>query len=130
MHGHLVELAAQSKALNSKIFSLPRILLLSALEELPEGEGAIYRELKASLEMDDGVVFANLKVLAAMGYVLESKVKLEKEEMTQYVITPSGREALAQVRTWLVKWSGGGGNGRHQQGHSNSGRIGHKAESK
>lgn len=113
MHGHLVDLAAESKALNSKIFSLPRLLLLSALAELPNGEGAIYRELKAGLSLEDGVVFANLKVLIEYGYVKESKVKLEKEKMTQYEITESGRDALSQVRAWLAAWSGGGKDGRH-----------------
>ena len=113
MHGRLLDLAQDSGVLNSKIFSLPRLLLLSALDELPQGEGAIYRELRAGLALDDGVVFANLKVLADMGYVKESKVKLEKEEMTQYEITESGRDALSQVRTWLANWSGGGKDGRH-----------------
>jgi len=107
MSSNLLELAAESKALNSKIFSLPRILLLSALAELPEGEGATYRELRAGLALDDGVVFANLKVLAKMEYVQESKVKLENEKMTQYFITGAGREALAGVRAWLARWSRG-----------------------
>jgi DNA-binding MarR family transcriptional regulator len=114
MNRNLIELAWESKALNSKIFSLARILLLSALDELPDKEGATYRELRAGLGLDDGTVFANLKTLIEFGYVKKEKIRLEKEDMTQYEITTDGREALYAVRDWLVKWSESDKYGRHK----------------
>jgi len=96
-------LVGESKALNSKIFSLPRMLLLHSLENLGS-DGATYRELKAGLRMEDGVLFSKLTALKKMGYVREEKVRLENQEMTAFFITSEGREALKDVKEWLGKW--------------------------
>ena len=106
MGGNIIDLVEDAKALNSKIFSLPRILILAVLEDLGD-DGSIYRELKAGLEMEDGVLFSNLKVLEEMGYIKSREVTLEKKNMTAYSITDEGREALDALCAWFKKWLDG-----------------------
>jgi len=101
MVGGMLELVEESAALNPKILSKSRLLILSVLDEL-EGEGATFRELKAALRINEGVLFTNIGVLEEMGYVGESKVKVEKK-MTSYNITKEGRDELRKVDEWLKK---------------------------
>ena len=108
MRPNLLELAVNAKAVNSKLFSLPRVLIMSALEEL-RGESATFRELKIGLGLNDGVLYANLKVLGKMGYIEEKGVRLGNEEMTSYRITRHGLEDFAALRAWLERWGGGHG---------------------
>lgn len=100
----LLDLVGESKALNSKLFSLPRMLLLSVLAQLPQGETAQYRELRAELGLNDGVLFTNLKVLITMGYVQSAPARFENETMTTYSITLEGRAELERIKNWLAKW--------------------------
>ena len=93
----------ESKALNSKVFSLTRIQLLASLAVLPN-DGATFRELKASLEMDDGVLYANLKALVAMGYLRSKKVKVERKELESFIITQEGLEEWGRVKDWLRRF--------------------------
>lgn len=103
MAADFLELVESSKALNSKVFSLPRLLLLSALAALGL-DGAPYRELKAALQMDDGILYANLKALQEMGYVkLEKTSELNKKELDFFIITTEGKAALQKTVSWLVK---------------------------
>jgi DNA-binding MarR family transcriptional regulator len=105
MKDRILGLVAESKALNSKVFSLPRLLILAALEDLGE-DGSTYRELKAGLDMEDGALFSNLVALEAMEYVKKTKVELENKEMHSYSITPEGKETLGELRSWIRKWMG------------------------
>lgn len=102
MEANVLELVKESKLLNSKLVSLPRILILVALEDLGK-DGATYRELKAGLEINDGVLFSNLNVLEKMGYIEKSKVEVEDKEMTAYAITEEGKAALNSLRSWFDK---------------------------
>ncbi len=120
-------LADDSKALNSRVITLPRLLLLSVLDELPEGEGAMYRELKAGLKMNDGILLANIRALIKMEYIVQKKEKFENDKMTAYYITPSGREEIRRVKAWAAKW--GGDNGGLGQGNSVLSGTGNKAKS-
>ena len=88
--------------LNSKIISVPRLLILASLEQLGL-DGATYRELKAGLEMDDGILYSNLKALEEMRYLKEKDVKLENKELASYHITEEGKNALRAARLWLRK---------------------------
>lgn len=98
----IVDLVLEARALNSKVVSVPRLLILHSLEGLGE-DGAAYRELKAGLEMEDGRLYSNLKALQEMGYLREKDVKLGNKEMASYHITEEGREALNLARFWLRK---------------------------
>ena len=102
MTGDIRELVRETHSLNSKLISAPRLLILASLESLGL-DGAAYRELKAGLEMDDGLLYSNLDALKEMGYVKEKDVRLENKEMTSYHITEEGKEAFNSVRAWLEK---------------------------
>lgn len=102
MRDNIIGLVAEAKALNSKIFSLPRILILAALEELGE-DGSSYRELKAGLDLEDGILFSNLNALEEMRYIKSKDVILEKKRMTSYLITTEGKETLQALRSWFKK---------------------------
>ncbi len=102
MEEGIIALVREARALNSKVVSVPRLLILHSLERLGK-DGAVYRELKAGLEMDDGLLYSNLKALQEMGYLQEKEVKLGKKEMASYHITDEGKEALSVARVWLKK---------------------------
>lgn len=105
MRENILDLINESKALNSKIFSLSRMLMLSSLESFGE-DGSTYRELKAGLDMDDGALFSNLKALEEMGYIAKKEVEVENKKMTSFHITKEGKEALHMLRSWLKRWLG------------------------
>jgi DNA-binding PadR family transcriptional regulator len=98
----ILALVREAQAINSKLVSVPRLLILSSLENLGL-DGAAYRELKAGLEMEDGLLYSNLKALEEMGYLKEKDVKLGNKEMASYYITDDGKEALNAARAWLKK---------------------------
>jgi len=100
MDSDFLKLVSEAKPLNSKIFSLPRLLILLSLENLDE-DGAQYRELKAGLDMEDGVLYSNLNVLKKMGYIKENKIKVENKKMSSFTITEEGKNALAAMKKWL-----------------------------
>ncbi len=96
----------EAKTLNSKLFSLPRILILLSLSALQKKESATYRELKSAIGLSDGVLFANLKVLKDMGYIKEEKVKVDNETMTSYFVTSLAKEDLKKMFSWVRNVSG------------------------
>ena len=102
MEEGILALVHDTRALNSKIVSVPRLLILHSLEKLGE-DGALYRQLKAGLEMEDGILYSNLKALQEMDYIQEKDVKLGNKEMASYHITDEGKEALNAVRDWFKK---------------------------
>ncbi len=110
MKDYIIGLVGEAKVLNSKVFSLPRILILTVLEKLGR-DGSTYRELKAGLEMEDGTLFSNINVLEEMGYIKKEKVELDNKEMHSYWITHEGIEALKALRLWFKKWVDGDNNG-------------------
>jgi DNA-binding PadR family transcriptional regulator len=100
--GEIRELVREAHAFNSKLISVPRLLILASLEDLGL-DGAAYRELKAGLEMEDGLLYSNLKALEETGYLEEKDVKLGNKEMASYHITDEGKEALNSARAWFEK---------------------------
>jgi len=98
-----LSLVAQSRLLNTKVFSLSRLMLLSSLAILKE-DGATVRELKAALDISDGTLYANLKALAEMGYVRSEKVILEGKELESFRITPDGITEWERIHAWLCKF--------------------------
>jgi DNA-binding MarR family transcriptional regulator len=102
MKDNIIGLVAEAKALNSKVFSLPLILILVSLEDLGD-DGSSYRELKAGLDLEDGILFSNLNVLEEMGYIKSRDVTVEKKKMTSYAITKEGKENLEALRSWFKK---------------------------
>lgn len=107
MDESILKIISEAKALNSKVFSLPRLQLLGSLAELGP-DGAAFRELKAALEMNDGILYANLEALREMGYLKATTVKIENKGLESYAITPAGLEAWAQAKLWLCRFIGCG----------------------
>jgi DNA-binding MarR family transcriptional regulator len=99
----LLALVEEAHALNADIFSLTRLQLLSSLAALGR-DGSTYRELKAVLQLSDGALHSNLKVLEGMGYVAAGEVKIENKELSTYRITDDGKAAWSQARGWLQKF--------------------------
>jgi DNA-binding MarR family transcriptional regulator len=101
---NFMALIEESKALNSKVFSLIRLELLSNLATF-EKDGISYRELKATLNVTDGNLFTNLKVLQEMGYIkLLKEVKIEGKKLDAYIITKEGLEEWIKTKNWLRKF--------------------------
>lgn len=103
MDGNFLALIEESRALNSRVFSLVRLQLLASLASLG-ADGATYRELKAALQLSDGALYSNLNVLIAMGYVKSGRVTVEKKELESYRITAEGVAQWNSVKEWLCKF--------------------------
>ncbi len=103
MQDDILSVLNGSIGLNAKIFSLVRLKLLASLVSLGP-DGATYRELKAALNMNDGVLFANLKVLEDMGYLTSGKITSEEKELELYTITPEGQDEWERTRAWLCRF--------------------------
>lgn len=103
MEDEFLSLISEAKALNSKVFSLIRMQLLSSLAELGE-DGATYRELKATLDLSDGALFSNLKSLEEMRYLKSETVRVENKELESFRITPEGLAQWNRVKDWLYKF--------------------------
>jgi len=105
MPDDLITVVEESEDVDSTIISRVRLEILWALSELGE-DGATARQLKAGLNLGDGVLYANLKKLVEMGYLRSEKVTLEGKELELYAITPEGLLAWQRVRGWLCKLLG------------------------
>jgi len=103
MHRDTLSIMDESQALNAKIFSLTRLKLLSSLAVLGP-DGATYRELKAALGIQDGVLYANLQALEEMGYLASKKIKFEGKELQLFSITSEGQEEWKRTREWLCRF--------------------------
>jgi len=108
MEDDLLTLVDGSNSLNPDIFSLIRLQLLSNLAGIGS-EGATYRELKAALQLSDGALYSNLKALERMGYIKSWDVRIEERELKSYQITKEGMMEWEQMRSWLLRFLGYGG---------------------
>ncbi|KUG20904.1 MAG: transcriptional regulator [Methanomicrobiaceae archaeon] len=105
MPDNLIAIVEESEDINSTLISRVRLEILWALSELGE-DGATARQLRAGLDLSDGVLYANLKKLVGMGYLRSEKVTLEGKELELYAITPDGLAEWRRVRSWLCKLLG------------------------
>jgi len=103
MQNDILSILNESEGLNAKVFSLVRFKLLASLAALGQ-DGATYRELKAALDINDGVLFANLNVLKDMGYLTSGKITSEGKELELYTITPEGQDEWKRMRAWLCRF--------------------------
>src|SRR3989344_2341326 len=97
MDGDFLSLIEESKALNSSVFSLIRLQLLSSIASVGR-DGVTCRELKAALNVTDGALYTNLKALEGNGYVKSKTISLEGKELESYQITPEGQQAWGHVK--------------------------------
>ncbi len=103
MPDDILSILNESEALNAKVFSLVRMKLLASLAALG-ADGATYRELKAALSINDGVLFANLNVLKDMGYLTSEKIISDGKELELYTITPEGQDEWERITSWLRRF--------------------------
>src|SRR3989338_1554489 len=108
VNGDFIALIEESHALNADLFSLTRLQLLAGLSDLGR-DGATYSELKSSLKLTDGALYANLKVLEDMGYLKVNEVALEGKTNQAYFVTPEGIAAWSHIKNWLKKLAEFGG---------------------
>jgi DNA-binding MarR family transcriptional regulator len=104
-------LLEDASALNADLFSLTRLQLLAGLSYL-NLDGATYSDLKISLGITDGALYANLGALEKMGLIQSKKVALENKKVEAYTITTEGITQWQLIRTWLQRLAGYGGNNR------------------
>lgn len=100
MKDGILKLVDDTRALNPKVFSLTRMLILSSLYDL-DRDGASYREMKAVLGRSDGALYTNLKALEAMGYVESKAISVEGKALESFNITDEGKIAWNEARDWL-----------------------------
>jgi len=98
----LISIVQESGDLDGTIISRVRLELLWALAELGE-DGATARQLKAGLNLSDGVLYSNLKKLEGLGYVRCEHVTIEGKALELFSITPDGLAEWMKVRGWLCK---------------------------
>ena len=98
-----VEIIDDAKALNSKVFSLIRLELLSNIAIFGR-DGVSSRELSTTLGVSDGTLYANLKALEELEYIKLNKIKLEGKDLDTYTITTLGLEEWERVKAWLKKF--------------------------
>ncbi|MFH1199806.1 MAG: transcriptional regulator [Candidatus Micrarchaeota archaeon] len=103
----IVALFGEANSLNSKIFSLPRLKLLLALDAFGR-DGVQFRELRAALNLSDGALISNLNYLAKSNYVKKKEENVDQKAIDVYCITTEGKEMLKKVREWLGKWIAAG----------------------
>ncbi len=103
MQNNVLSILNESQALNAKIFSLVRLKLLASLAALGP-DGATYRELKAALDINDGVLYSNLNVLKDIGYLASEKIIFEGKELELFTITTEGQEEWTRTRDWLCRF--------------------------
>ena len=108
MGSDFFSLIEESTILNSRVFSLIRLQLISNLAAFGD-DGVTCRELKAALRVSDGSLFANLKALEDMGYIKKEPVKIEKKSLDSYVITEEGFQEWVRIKAWLKKFLETGG---------------------
>ena len=89
-----------AKELDSDLLTLPRLQILSSLYPL-NGEVARYRDLKAGLDMGDGILYFNLKALEKRSYISKRKGTFGSRKATEYWITDEGKEAFKKILLWL-----------------------------
>jgi DNA-binding PadR family transcriptional regulator len=105
MPDDLIAIVEESEVMNGTLISRVRLEILWALSELGE-DGATARQLKGGLNLNDGVLYANLRKLVDMGYLRFEKVTLEGKELELYSITPEGLLEWERIRGWLCKLLG------------------------
>jgi hypothetical protein len=103
MHSDFLSIMNESQTLNAKVFSLVRLKLLASLAVLGP-DGATYRELKAALDINDGLLFANLNVLKENCYLVSEKITSDGKELELYSITSEGVEEWNRVKNWLCRF--------------------------
>lgn len=107
MADDLISIVQGSLDINEKLISKVRLEILWALSELGE-DGATARQLKAGLNLNDGVLYSNLKKMENLGYLRCQHTTIEGKDLELYSITDEGLTEWKKVRGWLRQLLGCG----------------------
>ncbi len=68
-------------------------------------DGIQYREFKSFLEISDGKLYSNLKLLNEMGYIKQEDITLDQKSMHIYLITELGKKELEKIASWISQFN-------------------------
>jgi DNA-binding MarR family transcriptional regulator len=88
-----------SNRLNTKTLALTRFQILALLSYFRDG--IQYRELKTALNISDGKLISNLKLLRTMKYIDCFPVKVDNKTLDVYILTREGKEGLEKTASWM-----------------------------
>ena len=88
-----------SEKINSRIVSLTRCLILVLLAYFLDG--VQYREIRASLNISDGKLIANLNQLKTMRYIEKIEAEINDKKLDIYTLTEEGKKELNKVLKWM-----------------------------
>jgi DNA-binding MarR family transcriptional regulator len=95
---NLNKMILKSREINSRVFKLIRIIILTLTYYVKDG--VQYREFKSFLEISDGKLHSNLKILEQMGYIKKREVSLDQKSLHIYLITKLGKKELEKILSW------------------------------
>jgi len=88
-----------TERINSKACTLNRSLLLALCYYFIDG--IQFRELKTALNISDGNLSSNLRVLTKVDYLKEEETVLDKKKIKYFSITKSGKRELEKIINWI-----------------------------
>ncbi len=88
-----------TERINSKACTLNRSLLLALCCYFIDG--IQFRELKTALNISDGNLSSNLRVLTKVDYLKEEETVLDKKKIKYFSITKSGKRELEKIINWI-----------------------------
>jgi len=94
---------SKSKGINSRVFKLTRIIILMLTRYIKDG--IQYREFKSFLDISDGKLYSNLKLLREMGYIKQENITLDQKSMHIYLITEIGKKELEKIISWILQFN-------------------------
>lgn len=100
-----MEIIDESGEVNGDLVSKVRLELLWSLSDLGD-DGATARQLKSALNLNDGVIYSNLKKLETLGYLKHEMVLFEGKELELWSMTREGMEEWKKVKMWLCRLLG------------------------
>lgn len=95
----LDEIIKGTERINSKACTLNRSLLLALCYYFIDG--IQFRELKAALNISDGNLSSNLRVLTKVDYLKEEETVLDKKRIKYFSITKNGKKELEKIINWI-----------------------------
>jgi DNA-binding MarR family transcriptional regulator len=93
----------RARGINSRVFKLTRILILMLTWHIKDG--IQYREFKSFLDISDGKLYSNLKLLKEMGYIKQEDITLDQKSMHIYLITELGKKELEKIISWILQFN-------------------------
>ena len=88
-----------SETLSDQTVSVTRCTILALLAFFVGG--VQYRELKTALNISDGKLFSNLKILKKLGYIEKAEVEIDNKKVDIYSLNAKGRKELTKITQWM-----------------------------